>query len=187
MYSIFYQNLGRARSKLKDIYLSILINNYDIICLTETNFDSSVYDGESIDDRYHVFRRDRESSSSAKQSGGGVLVAIRNHINIIRQSSWESRVEDIWLTIMPHNSNEVSLHLCLCYLPPDLPLDDITAFHYNSQRVILDSTDGGDFLILGDFNTPNITWEKYSAVSAVLSPSNPQGRKAVMLLETMQT
>lgn len=31
MLSIFYQNLGRGRPKLKHIYLSILSNNYDII------------------------------------------------------------------------------------------------------------------------------------------------------------
>lgn len=48
--SIFYQNVGRARSKVKDININIVNNDYDIICVTETNFDSSVFDGESIDD-----------------------------------------------------------------------------------------------------------------------------------------
>ena len=84
-----------------DIYLSILGNNYDIICLTETNFDESVHDGEFIDGRYNVFRRDRSSSRSIKQDGGGVLVAVKMHINIIRRPSWKSGVEDIWLTFPP--------------------------------------------------------------------------------------
>lgn len=62
--NIFYQNLGRARSKLKDIYINILNNDYDIICMTESNFDSSVFDGESIDCRYSVYRRDLSILSS---------------------------------------------------------------------------------------------------------------------------
>jgi exonuclease III len=41
MYKIFYQNVGRVRSKINDIYLNVLNNDYDIICLTETNFDDT--------------------------------------------------------------------------------------------------------------------------------------------------
>lgn len=147
MYSVFYQNLGRARSKIKDIYLSLLANDYDIVCLSETNFDCTIYDSELIDDRYTVFRRDREFSCSKKISGGGILIAIQTNINVVHQISWESRVEDIWLTISPQEPGETSLHVCLCYLPPDLPIDDITSFHDNCLRVILDSPIADNFLL----------------------------------------
>lgn len=52
---IFYQNVNRIRSKLNEFYLSVLNCSYDIICLTETNFNDSVLDTEYIDHRYIVF------------------------------------------------------------------------------------------------------------------------------------
>lgn len=184
MYSICYQNLGRAKSKINDIYLSLLLNNYDIICFTETNFDSSVYDSECIDNRYTVFRRDRESSHSVKQSGGGILIAIKSEIDVIRQTSWESGVEDIWLTILPHTSTKAPLHICLCYLPPDLSLDDLGNFYQGCQRVMLELISEDNVLLLGDLNTPNITWERQDDFTPLV-PINPQDRKASLLLETV--
>lgn len=184
MLSIFYQNIGRARSKVKDIQLSLLDSNYDIVCLTETNFDRGVYDNEFVDNRYNVFRRDRESSCSSKQSGGGALIAVKNNINVIRQSSWESIVEEIWLTIISNKPGDSTLHICLCYLPPDLSIDNVGTFYDNCQRVILNVAPGDDFVVLGDFNAANITWSKQTA-STSLIPLNPQDRRACFLLETM--
>ena len=186
MCSIFYQNLGRARSKVNDIMLNILINNYDIICLTETNFDSSVHDGEFMDGRYNVFRRDRETSHSVKQSGGGVLIAVKRNINAFRQIQWESGAEDVWLSILPSESGESVLHICLCYLPPDLPLADLIIFYRGCQSVIGDSNLEDNFLLLGDFNTPNVAWEKQNDVAG-LAPCNPLDRKATLLVETVST
>lgn len=74
---IFYQNVNRIRSKTVDIFLNVLNSSYDIICLTETNLNDSIYDGELFDTRYNVVRRDRHESSSRKSEGGGVLIAIK--------------------------------------------------------------------------------------------------------------
>lgn len=65
---IFYQNINRARSKTIDLYHNFLNENHDIICLTETNFDSSLFDGEMLDGRYDVFRRDRENTCIDRKS-----------------------------------------------------------------------------------------------------------------------
>jgi hypothetical protein len=186
MYSIFYQNVGRAKSKLHDIFINSLNNNYDMICLTETNFNSGIYDGESLDSRYNIFRRDRENACSVKQTGGGVLIAVKNYINVVHRDSWESRVEDVWLTVLPCKPGQPALHICLCYLPPDLPIDDIIAFHLNCQNVILNSASGDHFVVIGDFNSANISWEQ-SSTSTHLIPANPQDRKSALLMETMHT
>lgn len=183
MLSLFYQNLGRARSKINEIYLNVSINNYDIICFTETNFDSSVYNDEIIDSRYTVFRRDRESSHSTKQGGGGALIAVKSQMSATRQIRWESQVEDIWLSILPNNSFKSSFHICLCYLPPDLPSKDLVNFNNNCQKVMLNSVDDR-FLLLGDFNTPNITWEKHDHHSFLI-PTSPLDKKAILLVETI--
>lgn len=79
-YKIFYQNVNGARSKTHTLYTIFLNANYDFICLTETNFNISVYDRELIDDRYTIFRRDRDTTcinKYKKLDGGGVLIAIK--------------------------------------------------------------------------------------------------------------
>lgn len=97
---IYYQNVNGVRSKTTEIYLNILNNCYDIICLTETNLNTGVHDTELIDSRYNVYRRDRCDTIVKKQDGGGILVAIKKDIGVVRQTSWDSNVEDIWLSIL---------------------------------------------------------------------------------------
>lgn len=56
---IYYQNVNRIRSKTHEVYTNVLNSEYDVICLTETNLNSSVFDNEILDSRYNIFRRDR--------------------------------------------------------------------------------------------------------------------------------
>lgn len=181
MIDVFYQNLGRARSKTAEIYLNILNNDFDIVCLTETNFDRSIYNGELIDDRYFAFRRDRCDSCSLKAEGGGVFIAVRKHFDVLRQPSFDSVVEDLWLSL---KVGDRTLNICLCYLPPDLPIDKVSDFHYNCQKVVLGFTPNDDFLVLGDFNTPNLTWTR-TAASTFVTPTLPRDRKADLLMESI--
>lgn len=48
MVSVYYQNVNRFRSKLSEFYFNLLSCNYDVICLTETNLNESVFDGEVV-------------------------------------------------------------------------------------------------------------------------------------------
>lgn len=51
--------------------------NYDIIILCETWLNSSILSSELFDDRFVVYRRDRETSNfRIKKEGGGVLIAV---------------------------------------------------------------------------------------------------------------
>lgn len=150
---LYYQNVNRIRSKLTDLFLNTLTCDFEIICLTETNLNSGFLDSELFDQRFNVFRRDRESSCASKVEGGGVLIAINKKFNVIRRMSWDSSVEDIWLTVLlpTDNKNAREINLCVCYLPPDLPMDFLKRFHSNCQKVI--STirqDNSINVILGD-------------------------------------
>lgn len=77
---IFYQNINRKRSKIYEIYSNILLNNFDMICLSETNFNNTVFDNEIFDNRYNIFRRDRFSTKICKIEGGGVAVALKKKV-----------------------------------------------------------------------------------------------------------
>lgn len=74
--SIYYQNCNGIRTKLHTLYMKILSFAYDIIVLTETWLVPEIHDNEFIDQRYVVFRCDRDRLASGKRDGGGVLVAI---------------------------------------------------------------------------------------------------------------
>lgn len=136
---IFYQNVNRIRTKLKDVYLSILNSNYDIICLTETNFNQSVLNGEVFDDRYQVFRRDRSESGSRKVEGGGIAIAIKKCYTVARQANWESSIEDFWLTLIPTDDCLRVINVYLCYLPPIgiISTAEVEAFYDNLQNIII--------------------------------------------------
>lgn len=157
--NFLYQNVNRIRSKTKDLFLSTLSVDFDIICLTVTNFNASVLDGEVLDNRYNVFRRDRYTTSvnAVKQDGGGVLVAVKKCFSVMRQSSWDSKVEDLWLSVLPNNSCDPLVHICTCYLYPAISKTDLKTFYDNTQKIILNNNNNNDiFLIIGDFNTPSL-------------------------------
>ncbi|KAG7309384.1 hypothetical protein JYU34_005343 [Plutella xylostella] len=181
---IFYQNVNRIRTKTSEFYLNLLNTNYDALCLTETNLNIGVFDGELFDTRYNVFRRDRSETSiiSHKKDGGGVLIATRKDWNVIRQATWESKYEDIWVSILPSNPNMPTLHICLVYLRPDMPTHDMSSFYAHYQSIVLKAKETDEFLLVGDFNTPNITWS-HSLNSSELSPNNPSDIKATLLID----
>lgn len=156
---VFYQNVNRIRSKLQDLYLNILNTNYDLICLCETNLDSSIHSSELIDDRYITFRRDRETSSSSKQSGGGLLIAVKKEFVVQRRQDLESSSEDLWLTLTSNNNSNYTLNLCLVYLPPDLKTECLkTWYNKCSENIINISNSSSNTLLLGDFNLPQVEW-----------------------------
>lgn len=154
----FYQNVNRIRSKCSNIYLNILNCNYDVICFTETNLNASIFDSELFDSNFVVHRRDRETSNSSKREGGGVLIAINNRFRTIRQHSWESHLEDLWITVVSSNINQPVINICVCYLPPYLHISELHYFYNNIQNIVLKGNPNAIYLVMGDFNTPNILW-----------------------------
>lgn len=128
--SIYYQNVRGIKTKTIDIYNTVLCNNYDIICLTETWLDDTVMSSEIFDDRYCVLRRDRDAKFRdryKKSYGGGILVAYSKNLQIIYRKEWSSEyLEDLWLQIKVNESLTISL--CVVYLPDYLPTDIVCNF-----------------------------------------------------------
>jgi len=99
--------------KLDEINVLAAEYNFDVICLTETWLDNSI-DANSIRliGYCDPFRLDRN------RYGGGVLAYVKNNIYCVRRFDFESPdVEILWLELKTINSR--SLHLAVCYLPPN--------------------------------------------------------------------
>lgn len=166
------------RTKLNDIYLAVRANDFDLIVLTETWLNECIYDSEIFDERYLVFRRDRSSNTFEMDSdGGGVLVAVKRSISSYRNSNFESRCEDLWVTLLFGN---IKLHVCCIYLPSPLKRPHLEEFLIRSGHVLDDIVD--DVFLFGDFNQGAIRWSK-STVDASLKPNNYDSANATALVD----
>ena len=68
--SIYYQNFRGVRSKLKELYVNIEGEQYDIICGTETWLNPNIYDSEIINtNRYTLLRHDRSELQTGMSRG----------------------------------------------------------------------------------------------------------------------
>lgn len=68
---------SEAKHELK---LSTLSHDFDIIMLTETWFNDGVFDGEFINNRFIVYRRDREQITQKMNNGAGIMIAVKSTI-----------------------------------------------------------------------------------------------------------
>lgn len=98
---MYYQNVRGLRTKTEDCFLNFLNHGYNVIVLTESWLNNTIFDHELIDQRYNIFRRDRASTSSAnsKKDGGGVLIATLKKHEVLRKVRWESSCEDLCISL----------------------------------------------------------------------------------------
>ncbi|CAH1959366.1 unnamed protein product [Acanthoscelides obtectus] len=60
---LYYQNTRGLRTKTEEFYLNVLLEDYDVIAVTESWLNDEIFDGELVDDRYAVLRNDRATST----------------------------------------------------------------------------------------------------------------------------
>ena len=126
-----------------------------IIALTETHLDNSISDSEILPNNYLVFRRDRKSNG---RHGGGVLIAVRNHIKAIPRESLQSESEFIFIDILVSNNHKITFGVF--YRPPNnetKPLEDL-------QSALQEIPLKNDLILVGDFNLSAFDWENTCAL-----------------------
>lgn len=164
-FRVYHQNARGLRTKTDIFKRNVLLNDYDVITITESWLLDNIMDGELFDDRYCVWRRDRDYARTKQTRGGGVLIAAKRTLQLTCNVAWQSSAEDIWTTLTVPRSNKTpsfKLHLCCLYLCSEngglnfnLQLQNFTS----NITDILTEYEGDKFLILGDFNMSSITWE----------------------------
>lgn len=157
----YYQNVRGLKSKTIEVRNRVRSSDHDVIIFTETWLNSSVFDRELFDDRYIVYRRDRETSvlNNSKKSGGGVLIAVSNKWISHRLTDWESEHEDLWVSIeYGTGKNKQSINICAVYLRP--PVSKYNLMNYLEATDKFTQHAGKDLLIVGDFNLSGIHWKR---------------------------
>lgn len=120
-----------------------------------------------------VHRRDRDSKTSHKKGGGGVLMAIKksSQYRICRHQDWEnSSIEDLWVTITPLKGK--SLHINAAYIPSYVT-DEIYKNHFTNLSAKLNEIHYDQIMTIGDYN------------SSDFSSDNPLSNRSQCLLEFM--
>lgn len=151
---IFYQNVNGLCTKTDEFYENVERKNYDVILLTETKLHDGITKSETFSSQYTVYRRDRED-----REGGGVLIAIKSDRNFQKRKWNTAECEDLWISVRYRNYN---IHICCVYLIPQCPYDDFYMFIENVEKRMTNN-ENDRFLIVGDFNMPNLTSSKKSA------------------------
>lgn len=155
--SIYYQNVRGLRTKTHEFYRNLLTVNFDIIVLTETWLNSNVFSSELFDERYVIYRRDRNRSGSCLgREGGGVLVAVAKRLSSKRMVHWESDCEDLWVKLTLNNANTMDLVLCSVYIPPPVQKAKLEYFIDNCNKITEQCN--SPMCIIGDFNLSHLNW-----------------------------
>lgn len=160
--TIYYQNCRGLRTKTTSFYRNVSLNNYDIILLTETWLLDGLLDSELFDDRYLVFRADRNYARTGQKKGGGVALAVLRKYPVTHNPNWHSSAEDIWVTVELRNSKHlVKLNICVLYLCEQKRgysfYDQLNNF-CNKLSTVVDTLPDEKFLVVGDFNMSDIQW-----------------------------
>lgn len=83
--SVYYQNTRGLRTKTSTFFRNICLHDYDVILLTETWLTEGINNSELFNDRYMVWRQDRDYSATKQKLGGGVLIATRKGLTVVPQ------------------------------------------------------------------------------------------------------
>ena len=144
-----YVNARSLKNKLNEFKILIATHMPDIVFVTESWSNESVYDHEFLSNDYSVTRKDRGTR------GGGVLVAFRNELTCIRRNDVElseSIENEIMVVDIKVAASKVTC--LLCYRPPN------AGHNFISNLIsVLDNCVGHglqNLYMVGDFNLPNI-------------------------------
>lgn len=187
---LYYQNVRGLRTKVNDIFQSILSNNFDLIFITETWLNNSFLDSEVSDARYDIFRYDRDTKSSDKSIGGGVMIYAKQMYQAQLRSEFSRvGVELVWITIGARGfgiTQQRAVHLGVAYVPGDMQHSQRLALVLDSLNAIMQAHPDDHIILLGDFNMPNIQWDSRGGPTCAKEGTNEKFNTAVTFMNALQ-
>ena len=154
-----------------DMIFNFMITDWksDILCLSETWLrPSGTVDTHLTQENFTLFRRDRPS-----RSHGGLLVYVRNHVQVRRRPDLELRELEC-ITLELTVPSPITRHLLFCcYRPPDQHPD--TFFSPLRNLLAKAEDESPQVTLLGDFNAKHPSWDETST-------PNTAGTKMMELL-----
>ena len=140
-------NVGGLQSKLKFPDFTEYINEYDLICITETHLD--IFDNYNINN-YSVYNKVR---NNCKRKSGGISLIFKSSLkNLITIKETNSEFV-LWFTLKGVATESDILFGCV-YLPPEgSPYAHSTMFDELENDIINVNINDLPLCLLGDFNS----------------------------------
>ena len=155
-FSIVHYNITSVMNKID--LIGAELNNFSVICLTETWLnDHTANDSISLDG-YKLYRRDRGGDNH-----GGICVYTEDNVFSRRRNDLElPNIECIWIEITVHHRKFL---LGTFYRPPNPPAQTLSSIE-DSIGLAFDSNINGVF-ITGDFNLDTLKNTSNQKISAI--------------------
>lgn len=154
---IYTQNVSGAASEIYNINQFLANTQYGIICIQETCFNQVTnVDQCNASTNFAFIRTDRSSSLNKRKRGGGLITFIHNQYDYE-----EIRMSEKFLIefqIFRVNIPSGKLYVMNIYMPPYKSRARMVTELDNILRHLLFQYRPKHFVMLGDFNLPNIKW-----------------------------
>lgn len=162
---------------MEDFFLAVSEMEYDVVVLTETWLNDQHLSTQLFGNSYTVHRDDRDPVVTGMSRGGGVLIAVANHLSSSRVDVHTAiDLDQVWVKI---DLREVRIFIGVVYFSPDqAAIPSKIEDHLNSVRAVSDIVSTSDInLLFGDYNQPNIVWS--NAPSGFAYPDPVESRFSV--------
>lgn len=155
------------RTKSHSFLQNVLSNDFDVICITESWLNDNFHNSEYFDDRYELFRCDRDAAVSGHERGGGAMIAVRRSLCPWHRTDMRAPppADEVWVSLQLRASSERlaarsqhSIHIICTYIVQGTTHESLLTSFYD--RIIEFISDHPDdlFIILGDFNVRFGVW-----------------------------
>jgi hypothetical protein len=136
-------NVRSLLPKIEEIRYLLHSGKIDVLCITETWLDETIFGHEVDCQGYTLFRNDRN------RHGGGVAIYVKDgHDVILRQDLTDNEIESVWVEMKKIEIID-SLLVCAIYRPPS----SSHVYYENMINVITKAASNNkEMIILGDFN-----------------------------------
>lgn len=152
-FNIYYQNARGLRTKTRTLYENILVEDWDLICLSETWLNDSFSNSELCDNRYVIYRNDKDYVSSNVNRGGGVLLCAKKKYKPTFVAKSNS-IDFQWLCIKIKLENNTEVLICCVYIScsSGIAVYDNFVESFNVYNLLTYD----NLIFVGDFNVPDI-------------------------------
>lgn len=131
----------------------MVVNDYDIVCITESWVSQSVGDNELKVKGYTMYRKDRGCIKENK--GGGVLLYVKDTYNSVENTALTSKkCEALWVKIVTEINSFINIGVC--YRSPNASSEEI-----ENMFLTIKEASKHQAVIVGDFNYPGINWQSF--------------------------
>ena len=166
---------------MNELRLTLHSKSIDIACVTETHFNSNLYESEIAINGYNCFRQDRNfkldrsKSDETTSCGGGSVIYVRDNISVEKISKLSGNLDSVAILI---DCSIGKLLLSCIYRSPSLSAkqDEILFRCFDSLTKYGDNIEK---LFVGDFNLTDVSWLSGSVLGSfhsVNSSINAQRR-----------